>query len=65
MIQLYKLASRKETAAKLDELADHYGNAAYYYNSGATAVMRSVKKQYRKKGINKNRIISDLFLGAK
>lgn len=65
VIQLYKMTSRKETAAKLDELADHYGNAAYYYNSGATAVMRSVKKQYREKGINKNRIISDLFIGAK
>lgn len=58
------MASRKETAAKLDELADQYGNAAYYYNSGATAVLRSVKKQYLEKGIKKNRIISDIFLGA-
>lgn len=65
MIQLYKMASRKETAAKLDGLADQYGNVAYYYNSGATAVLRSVKKQYMEKGIKKNRIISDIFLGAK
>ena len=65
MIQLYKMASRKETAAKLDELADRYGNAAYYYNSGASVVLKSVKKQYIEKGIKKNRIISDTFIGAK
>lgn len=34
MIQLYKMASRKETAAKLGGLADQYGNATYYCNSG-------------------------------
>lgn len=65
MFQLYKMASREETAVKLDELVDHYGNAAYYYNSGSPAVLRSVKKRYRKKGIKKNRIISDLLIGAK
>lgn len=65
MIQLHKMASRKETAVKLDGVAEQYGNAAYYYNSGVTAIMRSVKKQYMEKGIKKNRIISDIFLGAK
>lgn len=65
MIQSYKMASRKETTAKLDELADQYGNAAYYYNSGASAVLRSVKKQYIDKGIKKDRIISDTFIGVK
>ena len=34
MIQLYKMASRKETAAKLSGLAAQYGNATYYCNSG-------------------------------
>jgi len=65
MIQLYKMTSRKETATKLDDLAVYYGNAAYYYNSGATTVLRSVKKQYMEKGIKKDRIISDIFLGVK
>lgn len=65
MIQLHKLSSREETAAKLNGLANKYGNSAYYYNSGAPAVLKSVKKQYMDKGIKKNRIISDTFLGVK
>lgn len=65
MIHVYKMASREETAVKLDELVNCYGNAAYYYNSGSPTVLRSVKKRYRETGIKKNRIISDLLLGAK
>lgn len=65
MIQLHKLSSREETAVKLNALADKYGNTAYYYNSGAPAVLRSAKKQFMEKGIKKNRIISDTFLGLK
>ncbi|MBM6614985.1 FAD-dependent oxidoreductase [Desemzia sp. RIT804] len=65
MVHLNKLSSREETAAKLGELADKYGNSAYYYNSGAPAVLKSAKKQYMEKGIKKKRIISDTFLGLK
>lgn len=64
-INLYKLSSKEETTAQLEKLAQHYGNSAYYYNSGAPAVLKSVKEQYIKNGIHKKRIIADAFMGVK
>ena len=65
VIHLYKMTSREETTAKLDELIDQYGNLAYYFNSGSPAVLKSVKKHYKEKGIRGKRIVSDTFFGAK
>jgi len=64
-ITLYKVSSIEETTAQLDKLVKQYGNSAYYYNSGAPVVLKSVKKRYIDSGIQKKRIIADAFMGVK
>lgn len=59
-----RLLEKKQLKNWIDQL-NNMGMQLITINSGATAVLKSVKKQYIEKGIKKNRIISDIFLGAK
>lgn len=52
-----------ETTAKLEELARQYQNGAYYYTSGSPGVIKAVQTNYLDWGIDKQRLISDSFVG--
>ncbi len=60
---LYKTASADETQAKLAELVERYGDAAYYYFSASPRVVNSVEELVRSKGVPKARIIDDSMVG--
>ncbi len=62
-ITLHKTVTPEETQHKLTKLATQYGNNAYYYNSGAPAVLESVKTLLNAKGINDKRIVDDTLKG--
>lgn len=62
-MRLYKTVSVEETQSKIKELANKYKNNAYYYVSGAPAVINSVKKNLKTQGVQRSRVISDIFFG--
>ena len=62
-IVLHKVSSREETQQQLSTLAGQYGNQAYYYMSASTAVIDSVAKLLRSKGISGSRLIDDTMKG--
>ncbi len=52
-----------ETTHKLEELCLKYGNNAFYYTSGSPLVIKTVEGNYMNWGIDKDRLISDSFVG--
>lgn len=60
---LYKTVSVEETQKKMDDLTKKYKNEAFYYISGAPAVINSVKANLKTAGITDKRMISDVFMG--
>lgn len=63
MIKLHKVKTPNGAQDRLIKLAKKYKNNAYYYISGAPAVLRSISKLLKTKGIKK--IIHDEFDGYK
>jgi ferredoxin-NADP reductase len=62
-ITLYKISKREETSAALAKLTTKYESNAFYYVSGSQPFIGAIKKQITAKGVKKNRIINDPFLG--
>lgn len=62
-MSLYMVSSRDETQVKLEELAEQFGNKAYYYMSASPGVIDSVAKQLRSKKISGSRLIDDTMKG--
>lgn len=60
---LYAVSTPEETQAKLSELASQYGKQAYYYMSASPAVIDSIAKLLRSKGISRSRLIDDTMRG--
>lgn len=60
---VYKTHKVADTKAKIEQLAKKYGNLAYYYLSGAPAMIQSTKKDLKTLGVKKDRVISDEFFG--
>lgn len=60
---LYKTVTAQETQEKLAQLAAQYENDAYYYISGAPAVLESIRGMLNTKEIKDNRIIDDALMG--
>ncbi|MDD3810505.1 MAG: FAD-dependent oxidoreductase [Erysipelotrichaceae bacterium] len=52
-----------ETTQKLEDLCRQYGNSAYYYTSGSPVVIKTVEGNYMNWGIDKDRLVSDSFVG--
>lgn len=55
--------SIEETQGKLTALALQYKNEAYYYSSGAGNVIQDTKALLTSRGIEKNNMIDDYFMG--
>ncbi len=53
----------EETQNELIRLAKLYGNKAYYYNSGAPAVVESVSLLLIENGIDVENLVNDSFMG--
>lgn len=62
-LKIFKAKNAQEATMLIETLANQYGGAAYYYNSGTPKALKSIKQQLKKLGIRRNRIIDDLFLG--
>lgn len=62
---VYKTHEIADTKAKIEQLAKKYGSEAYYYISGAPAMIQSTMKDLKALGVKKDRMISDEFLGYK
>lgn len=62
-IKLYKVKTPRGAQERLVKLAKKYKNNAYYYISGAPAVLQSISKLLKKSGIKK--VIHDEFDGYK
>ena len=62
-ITLHKTSENKETSTALANLTNKYKNEALYYVSGSRSFIGAMKKQIIDKGVKKNRIINDPFLG--
>lgn len=62
-ITLHQTGNGEETSAALAELTSKYKDNAFYYVSGSQPFIGAIKKQITEKGVKKNRIISDPFLG--
>ncbi len=60
---LYKTVTPEETQEKLAQLAEKYKNTAYYYISGAPAVLESIRNLLNTKDIENKRIIDDALKG--
>ena len=60
---LHKTVTPEETQMKLSQLADKYGNEAYYFISGSPAVLESVTALLKGKGIASKKIIDDTLKG--
>lgn len=60
---LYKTVTAQETQEKLAQLAAKYENDAYYYISGAPAVLEFIRGMLNTKEIKDNRIIDDALMG--
>ena len=60
---LYKTVTAQETQEKLAQFAAQYGNDAYYYISGAPAVLESIRGLFHTRGIQDDRIIDDALAG--
>lgn len=63
VMNLHKTTSSKQSQGKLIELAQTYGNKAYYYVSGSTAVIESTRELLNKQGIQDQHIIDDTMRG--
>lgn len=64
-ITVHKTHEVADTKAKIEQLARKYGNQAFYYISGAPAMIQSTMKDLKALGVKKDRMISDEFLGYK
>lgn len=64
-IKIVYTKTTEETQGELVKLATRLGNSAYYYNSGAPFVIKSVKALLRKNGIKNKNLINDSFSGYK
>ena len=62
-MNLHKVSSPEETQSRLSELAEKYGDQAYYYMSASPRVVESVSKLLRSKGIAGKRLIDDTMRG--
>lgn len=62
---VYKTHEITDTKAKIEQLAKKYGNQAFYYISGAPAMIKSTMKDLKALGVKKDRMISDEFMGYK
>lgn len=60
---LHKVSTPEETQARLSELAEKYGDQAYYYMSASPRVVESVSKLLQSKGISGKRLIDDTMRG--
>ena len=60
---LYAVSTPEETQARLAALAGQYGNRAYYYMSASPAVIGSVAKLLRARGVSGGRLIDDTMRG--
>lgn len=62
-INVYRFNNSADSKNKLVELAKKFGDSAYYLNSGAPAVVNSVRNTLVENGVKKNRIVQDAFSG--
>lgn len=62
-IEIHKTFSSEETELVLANLVAKYNNKAFYFVSGSSSFISSIKKNIKVKGIKGKRIISDLFIG--
>lgn len=62
-MNLHKVSSPEETQSRLSELAEKYGDKAYYYMSASPRVIESVSKLLQSKGIAGKRLIDDTMRG--
>ncbi len=54
---------RVESEKTLLDLVKKYSNEAYYYNSGAPVVIKSVRSLLKTNGIKNKNLINDSFSG--
>lgn len=64
-IKVFYTQGVEQTQEKIAELAKQYGNAAYYYSSGAPFVVDSTRNLLMAQGIDKKNMIDDYFMGYK
>jgi len=62
-ITLTKTSTREATQSAITEIAAKYNSNAYYYVSGASKAISSIKKLLKSSGIKGGRVINDPFLG--
>lgn len=62
-INVNYLSTIEETETKYIELAEKFGNDAYYYISGTQDAINSIKSTLKERGIKRSRMIFDPFLG--
>ncbi len=62
-IEFMRTIEIPETMGKLASLCKQYGNAAWYYISGAPFVVNAVREAYTKDGIIEDKFIDDVFVG--
>lgn len=62
-IEIVYTKAIEDTQNELLKLANKYGNNAYYYNSGALLVIKSVKQLLTKNKIKNKNLINDSFSG--
>lgn len=61
--ELDKVSSADQTQARLAELAERYGDQAYYYMSASPRVIDSVARLLRSKSIPARNLINDTMKG--
>ncbi len=62
-MSMHKVSTREQTQEQLKNLANQYGNEAYYYMSASPGVIKSVANILRSMGISGNRMIDDTMRG--
>lgn len=62
-MKVHKTVSSKQSQEEIARLAQIYGNAAYYYVSGSTAIIESTRELLNRNGIQAHRIIDDTMRG--
>lgn len=58
-----KVTNREEAGNKINELVKEYGNNAYYYVSGTTAMAKSVQDYLHNHGVEKEHVFCDMMTG--
>ncbi|HHX70209.1 MAG TPA: FAD-dependent oxidoreductase [Gallicola sp.] len=60
---LHTTKNRVETNEEIDKIIEKYGNEPYYYISGTTGMVQSVKDKLKENNIEKTRVIADMMIG--